>query len=263
MAASPKLPFSDPGGEVASAPVGSVQWAQRIRLEMQGAVKDLARAPKAFEGYHEICVKHRAWTLMNRRDGSFFATFEEFCACEQPWGLGRPFAEIEPFLVALHGKPALQLITAAPSQQGRRPDATSTTELAKSGNHETPRLLRAILRAPQPIQQLYRDGLIGQKEAAALGPDRPTPEQAAVIAEVTATVRGTQKPAEPKETVRTQRSVNSKVREMLGRKELPLSKFERLGWASPIEDLAAAITLLTGIHAERCDGAKKPRRGKR
>ncbi len=38
--------------------------------------------------------------------------------------------------------------------------------------------LRAILRAPEPIQAAYRDGLIGQVDAARLGPKVPTEAQA-------------------------------------------------------------------------------------
>lgn len=43
-------------------------------------------------------VEHRAWTLMNKPDGSFFGTFEEFCEHRQPWGLGKPWPEIKPAL---------------------------------------------------------------------------------------------------------------------------------------------------------------------
>ena len=35
--------------------------------------------------------------------------------------------------------------------------------------------LRAILRAPELAQSLYRDGLISQTAAAKMGPSKPTP----------------------------------------------------------------------------------------
>jgi hypothetical protein len=39
--------------------------------------------------------------------------------------------------------------------------ATSTTELQKS-NHETERRLRAIFRAPEGVQDVYREGPISR-----------------------------------------------------------------------------------------------------
>jgi hypothetical protein len=42
---------------------------------------------------------------------------------------------------------------------------------------------RAILRAPELVQSLYREGLVTQATAAKLGPKRPTPERAARVVE--------------------------------------------------------------------------------
>ena len=43
----------------------------------------------------------------------------------------------------------------------------------------------------------------------------------------------------------------------------PMAQIESIAWRMSLEDLAATITLLTGIHEERSDGAQKPRQGKR
>jgi hypothetical protein len=49
--------------------------------------------------------------------------------------------------------------------------------------HDKAAKLRAILRSPPLVQDLYRNGLITQKAAARMGPDEPTPEQAGRVAE--------------------------------------------------------------------------------
>jgi len=245
--------FSDPGGEVVNAPIGTEVWAQRVRLEMQSIVKNLPKAPERFEGYVRLCQEHRAWTLMNRQDGGRFKTFEEFCEAAEPWGLGRPYTEIVPYLEALHGKRAVQLETVRPAQEpkagpGRGNKTTSTESTEFTRDHTAP-LLRAILRAPQPIQQLYRDGLIGQKVAAKLGPDRPSPEQAARIAEVTEAVRSTTRPAMELEKPRVQREVNERVREMLDQKSDPVAQIVRLASKlnrQQVERLRIALRSIVG-----------------
>jgi hypothetical protein len=91
---------ADPGIGREAAPVGSRAWAERIRLTMQGLVASVQRDPETIKWYVDLINKHQAWTLMNRDDGSFFVTFEEFCEYRQPWGLGRPWAKLKPFIVA-------------------------------------------------------------------------------------------------------------------------------------------------------------------
>lgn len=152
--------------------------------------------PERVGRYVDLVQRERVWTLLNKKDDSTFATFEEFCRYEQPWGLGRPFDEIRPYLEAVHGKRGLDLMTAPPSKQGKRTDLgeeTSATGLQKC-SHETDRRLRAILRAPSYVQDLYRQGLVSQKVAAKLGPSRPKPEQAAAIAGAVEAVRMFTKP---------------------------------------------------------------------
>jgi hypothetical protein len=90
----------DPGIGRESAPVGSRAWAERVRLNMQGLVSSVDANPSALRFYVDLVKEHQAWTLMSRDDGSCFRTFEEFCEYRQPWGLGRPWPELRPFIVA-------------------------------------------------------------------------------------------------------------------------------------------------------------------
>jgi hypothetical protein len=229
-----RVPFSDPGGGIVNAPIGSEEWAQRVRLEMQAIVKDLPHTPERFARYKKLCDEHRIWVLLNKRDGSRFKSWEEFCEHPEPWGLGRPVDEVNRWLSVAMGKQALQLVTAPPdgragngANQHTGPRVDSSTE-SKNPQTTAP-LLRAILRAPQPVQQLYRDGLIGQKVAAKLGPDRPTPEQAAQIAEIVEAVRATPRPKAEHDKAKVQREVNDRVRSMLGDGAAdPVAKIVRL-----------------------------------
>lgn len=95
--------FSDPGGEVANAPVGTEAWAQRWRLELQAIVKDLSYQPERAERYFQQGRALKVWRLLNKRDGARFASLEEFCEYPEPWGLGTPWKTIRPFFIALHG----------------------------------------------------------------------------------------------------------------------------------------------------------------
>jgi hypothetical protein len=193
---------SDPGGEICNAPKGSVDWAKRVRLEMISIVNHIHEEPERIGGYIDLVQRERVWTLLNKKDGSTFDTFEEFCRFEQPWGLGRPFEEIRPYLEAVHGKRGLELMTAPPDGR-KRNGANQHTGPGKVESHlggENPRTpgndqrLRAILRAPSYVQDLFRQGLVSQKVAAKLGPSRPTPDQAAAIAGAVEAVRMFTKP---------------------------------------------------------------------
>jgi hypothetical protein len=240
------LPFSDPGGGVVNAPIGSEAWAQRVRLEMQAIVKDLAKAPERFAGYIELCQAHRAWALMNKRDGSKFTGLEEFCEYPEPWGLGRPWKVIKPYLVALHGKAAVaaQVAPLAPvgaplgsrnnpvgraantqpeqDETGSNVDDVNISSSAEpKGGNSTEYLAARIKRdAPEVAEAL------GRGEYSSV-------RQAAIAA-------GVVKP------------------------KTPLQKIESLGWKLSREDLQAAIVLLTGIFEDRPDvRAARGKAGKR
>jgi len=120
--------------------------------------------------------------------GDAYPDFDAFCRDRQPWGLGTDPAKFRAHLAAELGDRAADLITVAPgTDKGGRPrkeEETSTSDVEVSNKQDRKsQQLRAILRAPEVIQTLYRDGLITQADAAKLGPRSPTPERAARVAE--------------------------------------------------------------------------------
>ena len=198
--------IADPGIGRDTAPVGTTEWAQRVRLHMQALVNDVDTRPESLNRYVDILNKHRAWTMLNKPDGSFFATFEDFCEHKQPWGLGRSWEKLRPLLEAVAGKQVVQLATVSPAATGNRFTSVEETPAVLSTTKE--KAIRAILRAPIEVQDLYREELISQDVAAKLGPKDPSkaPSREAVV-EVLAKV--------PRE----RKAIDGAVREMLGTKK--------------------------------------------
>lgn len=253
--------IADPGIGRDDAPIGSEPWAQAVRLHLQAIIKRLHQDPEGVKSYYDIISKHRAWTLMNKPDGSYFATWEEFCAHRQPWGLGKPWEEIRPFLEAAFGKRGVELATVAPDARrnnGATQSRDGNGQLLPSepdSGHRVPnrktvadekheKRLRAILRAPEPIQDAYRAGVIGQVDAAKLGPRDPEPEQAARIVEVARAVApkiDAAKSLPKRDREKAKRAINATVREMLDAK--PRAKGSTFSPRS-YEDVWTAITRL-------------------
>ena len=85
--------------------------------------------------------------------------------------------------------PALARVASPPAQEPTPPPPGPGRGHKKAEGHNVPTLLldhaadkkadrlRAILRAPEVIQTAYREGLIGQVDAARLGPKAPTPAE--------------------------------------------------------------------------------------
>jgi hypothetical protein len=168
-------------------------------------VKELPYYAERVKRYIDLITEHRAWTLMNRLDGSMFSSFEDFCETKEPYGLGRPPGEIRAYLEARFGRAAVQLATVAPGRPGNQ--HTLSVPGTESSNDRKGQFLRAILRAPVEVQDLYREELISQKLAAKLGPKDPSkaPSRERVV-EALAPV--------PRE----RKAIDSAVRELIGAK---------------------------------------------
>ncbi len=176
----------DPGYGDPLAPIGTAEWAKRWRLEFQSVVKDMPQAPGCGRRFYEAGEKYHAWTLLTDGEGKFFRTFDSFCAYPQPYGLGMEPAKFRAYLEAEMGKKAADLATVSPGDDkggrpkgGETPDTVSAVSGAEKRKGER---LRAIIRAPEIVQQLYKDGKLTQADAAKMGPKSPTPEQAAKVA---------------------------------------------------------------------------------
>jgi hypothetical protein len=236
-------PKADPGIGQENAPIGSVAWAQNVRLSMQSLVNQVDFTPDSLRRYVDMVTKHRAWTLMNKPDGSFFATWDEFCEHRQPWGLGRPWEALRPHIEAVTGKRALQLVTVAPAQSppGKATDEDNRHDGGLLPSRTDERLRAIAERSPEPVRELYRAGLIGATEAAALGPKNPSPEEAARVTQIandaTAVARAAAPKSEP-ERKKVQRKVNATVREALGKTPDPVRAAAKAVASVPTQRLA-------------------------
>jgi hypothetical protein len=91
---------ADPGIGRTSAEFGSREWAERVRLDMQAVVSSIETKPEGLQFYADLVRGKQAFLLMNKPNGTFFKTFEEFCEHRSPWGLGRPWSELELYVLA-------------------------------------------------------------------------------------------------------------------------------------------------------------------
>lgn len=183
---------ADPGYGDPLAPIGTPEWAKRWRLSFQTIVKDLPQTPQTSIVYYKAGQQYRAWTMLTNEHGNYYRDFDSFCRDRQPWGLGIDPAKFRAYLAAELGDKAADLETV--SVDGRIDNgANQHTGPKVDSDHADPnppemsepkeKRLRAILRAPAVVQELYRQGRITQTDAAKLGPMSPTPEQAARVAE--------------------------------------------------------------------------------
>jgi hypothetical protein len=225
----------DPGYGDPLAPVGSAEWAKRWRLEFQNAVKRLPSATETNLSFYEIGERHRAWTLVTNEKGEPFKDFDSFCAAKQPYGLGTDPAVFRAHLAAVMGKKGADLATVSPGDdKGGRPakgevveETCSPDEQVSSRRTTKDAALRAILRAPELVQSLYRADLLNQADAAKLGPKDPAPDKAARVAEVRQQLEklDATPPDDPKQRPAFQRAFRKKageiVRAGLGSKAKP------------------------------------------
>ena len=167
-------------------------------------------------------------------------TWEASCAYRQPWGLGMDPAKFKAFLEAAQGKRATEMMTVAPAQQGERTDLEETSPHGegKSSGHAKNERLRAILRAPEQVQTLYREGLIRQTDAAKLGPRSPTPEQAAAIAQARERIEAIDRAIPAREF---RKRAGEVVREALGVRERTALDHLRDWWAKASDEERAAF----------------------
>jgi hypothetical protein len=213
------------------AEVGTVAWAERVRLELMGCVKDIPSHVDRIRRYLDIFQSHRAWTLLRDRNGSPFDTFEVFCSTPQPFGLGMSWQALRPYVEARVGKRAVDLATVAPAKvpdppppgpgRGKKKDRPpSGRSFSERPSHTADAQLRAIAeRAPEPARELYKQGLLGQKEAAKLGPKNPKPEDAARVTAIAQELASEARALDAStEALRkqAQRALNLKARQLLG-----------------------------------------------
>ena len=95
-----------------NAEAGSEPWCKALRLSLQNVVKSIATVPEKVRDYVERAVAHRAWVYWTDAYGKPFRDFDSFCEAPLPFGLGRPFSEIKPYLEAVRGPVATAALTA-------------------------------------------------------------------------------------------------------------------------------------------------------
>lgn len=80
----------NPGGESSRPqPIGSREWAERWRLEVQAIWENVPKEAERLARFWELGARHEVWKLLTRPDGTPHESFDEFCRGPYPWGLAR------------------------------------------------------------------------------------------------------------------------------------------------------------------------------
>ncbi len=202
-AATPRRsPHADPIFGDPNAPPGSPDWAMRWRMDLQNEVKKLPLPVETIRKAFEQGQTYRAWTLLKRPKedgGKPFADFDTFCSYREPWGLGMDPVKFRAYLAAELGDKAADLVAGKPSPKPGAPEGNKNAAKGDGKNNSAANAglntkarrqgerkeeyISAVLRAPEVVQQMYRDDRITQADAAKMGPKKPTPEQAAKVAQ--------------------------------------------------------------------------------
>lgn len=254
----------DPGVGSPAAPVGTEDWAKRVRLNLISMAAHVHENPKELCDLLRFFDQKGGWRILTDEHGAFFKSIEEFCACRRNWGLGRPYAELTPYFDAVLGKRGHELFAAKPDLHLAH-RVEDTGRFAPSGQvvptdaaeEKAAKRVRAVGRSPVEIHGLYRGDLIGKVEAAALGPKKQTPETAAKIREAVneaVAIVDAAKPATPKAKREVKRAVNARVREILGTPTAPatfgglLDKAAKMSSETRAAFVAELISTLDPIH---------------
>jgi hypothetical protein len=200
---------TDLGVGDARAPVGTEPWARRWRVELYSMVRNMDQNPESVETHIHLGEKFDAWRLLKNKEGNPFSSLRELCEAPNPYGIEYPYDKLIAFLEIVHGKRTVQLATVAPAQPGPgRGHEKDSAERKTLSGHSKESALRAILRAPIEVQELYRDGLISQKLAAQLGPKKA--EKAKPREEVAAAIKA---------VARDRKAIDDAVRNLLGQRK--------------------------------------------
>lgn len=74
---------------------GSRPWAVAMRQELASCLHDAEFSAERAERLYVTFQDHKGWAQLENRDGSRFMSFEQFCCCDKPFGLGYNTDHIE------------------------------------------------------------------------------------------------------------------------------------------------------------------------
>ncbi|MFI5296669.1 MAG: hypothetical protein ACHREM_01110 [Polyangiales bacterium] len=256
---------ANPGQGNPNAKPGTREWAENRRGYSQMVMREARESPKHARAAFDEFRTNAFWKILIKRDGTAFKSFLEFIETPEPYGWGVKWAELRPILTAEaeargeDGEKSIQL-----DFEAERVDARTTREHDDGGRfaaddqrgHSVPfgspsdkrrqKRLSAAARAPEPARDLFRKGLLGVDEAAALGPaDRETdPVKAALTTEAAnaavEAIKGEPAPKTGTDRRRLQRKANEAVRGVLSRKK-----------PDPEEEIVRTLSKLTNEQLAR------------
>jgi Arc/MetJ-type ribon-helix-helix transcriptional regulator len=90
-------------GNLGAAP-GSHEWAVAMRREIQSALKEAKTSSEYLQSLLRLMEQHRGYRALDDPRGRKFTTYESFCVCKYPWGLGYRKADIDRIVAERKGR---------------------------------------------------------------------------------------------------------------------------------------------------------------
>lgn len=233
--------------------MGSPEWARQWQLTIQSRVQDLMTcqgnggvpySPMSTRSLLNLIKAgndYQAWTSLTNKEGNRFKRFRDFCEYRRPWGLGVEYDRLSRYLKDNLGEKAVAILLEVNPDNTPGGDKKSeeyqnhsepSAECSGKQTSRTEQANKAIARAPEPVKQLYLQGLIGQKEAAKFGPyvgKNPKPEKQAkkdsatlAATELMEWVEKNPPPEMPLEKPLYMQEVNKEARRILGNAKMTL-----------------------------------------
>jgi hypothetical protein len=153
------LPVVAPAAVAGPAPepvrvrAGSVVDAKALRARLQQYLSGLVRAEAQLAVLVDAAKSKAIWLVLERPGGGYFASWEAFCTCPAPHGLGIPAGAIE-LVIAERADPRAQ------ARRVLRDDAPAHRRLAPHGKRR--RTDPALAAGPAPDAGTGRDYLLAR-----------------------------------------------------------------------------------------------------
>lgn len=81
------------------APTSTRMWAAGIRTKLQVGLKEIRTEAHHLDFWASLTRDKEIYRLLDDGNGKFFTSYEDFCCCPYPWGLGYEKTDIERIII--------------------------------------------------------------------------------------------------------------------------------------------------------------------
>jgi hypothetical protein len=128
-------------------PPGSPRWAIAVRVEIQHFLDQSESDAKHLENWLQAMQQHDGWKNLSNRSKRPFQSFEDFCVCKRPFGLGYSKDSIDRIVserksAQERAKGAKPLLNQTETGRGKTLDVVNSSSGGNSADYLTARIAR-------------------------------------------------------------------------------------------------------------------------